>query len=105
MFTSPLASRYTGVLSELVLKVKLPAAEMEIVVKLKIPFGGKFKVTALVTINAPSAPVLPELNAWLKPCVAGKRQASTWTLKRLILFITDYLSQFVESLAIGAGLK
>jgi hypothetical protein len=61
--TSPLARIYTGVLAELRWNVTFTPAGMFTVVKLNIPSAGNVRTVSLVGLNAPSAPVLPLLNA------------------------------------------
>ena len=62
--TSPLASITTGVLVVFFLNVTVTPEGMFTVVKLNIPPGGSGSSVFTVGLNAPSAPVLPLLNAY-----------------------------------------
>jgi hypothetical protein len=61
--TSPEAKRVTGVLVAFGVKVTVTPEGMLIVVKLNTPEGGTCNVVLAVGAKAPSAPVLPLLNA------------------------------------------
>jgi hypothetical protein len=80
MVTFPLASQTTGVFVAFFLKVTVTPAGMLTVVKLNTPLGGNSNSVLTVGLNAPSAPVLPLLNANAKP---GEIQTLTKN-KRLI---------------------
>ena len=51
-------------LSGLRLNVSVAPNATVMVVKLKIPSGGIFSVVSVVTLSAPSRPLLPEENPW-----------------------------------------
>jgi hypothetical protein len=61
--TFPLASQTTGVLVAFFLNVTVTPVGTFMVVKLNTPLGGSSNSVFTVGLNAPSAPVLPLLNA------------------------------------------
>ena len=85
------ASRYTGVFSAFLLKFSVAPEAMLIVVKLKMPLGGRSKVVSAVTFSAPSAPVLPETN-WARTGRIANRHNATVVMLRVVVFIFDFLS-------------
>jgi hypothetical protein len=62
MVTSPVASRYTGVLRALVVNLKVALEATVIVMQLNMPSDGRGKVVLVVMFIGPYVPSLPDWN-------------------------------------------
>jgi hypothetical protein len=72
-----------------------------IVVKLKMPLGGRSNVVFVVTSSAPSAPVLPEEKPWAKVAQGSTPPNRRRSAVLGILMVVPFARRFEDSEVTG----